>query len=99
MSTAKDVSSASTPPEYAPTQNWRFEFGDYAQTRCFLDEMAVLSKRLGFYPDMSFGKTYVNVTIDEVGRAVLGENMTGFITEMEAFAVTGKATANLAGER
>lgn len=41
----------------------RFEFADYAQTREFLDKLAELSEETGLHPDLSFGKTYANVTI------------------------------------
>lgn len=41
----------------------RFAFSDYAGTRDFLDRLAALSKETGRYPDISFGKTYANVTI------------------------------------
>ena len=41
----------------------RFAFIDYAGTRDFLDRLAALSKETGCYPDISFGKTYANVTI------------------------------------
>ena len=41
----------------------RFAFNDYAGTRDFLDQLGALSKETGYYPDISFGKTYANVTI------------------------------------
>ena len=41
----------------------RFEFAAYAETRAFLDRLAGLSKETGLYPDLSFGRTYVNVTV------------------------------------
>lgn len=41
----------------------RFAFNDYASTRDFLDRLAALSQELGRYPDISFGKTYANVTL------------------------------------
>ena len=41
----------------------RFEFGNYDALREFLDAAADLSEREGFYPDMGFGRDYVNVTI------------------------------------
>ncbi len=41
----------------------RFSFNDYAGTRDFLDRLAALSEETGCYPDISFGKTYANVTI------------------------------------
>lgn len=49
----------------------RFEFADYEQTRAFLDRAADLSKSTEIYPDMGFGRTYVNMTLylDEAGNA------------------------------
>lgn len=41
----------------------RFEFDDYHSTREFLDRAAELSKRTQVYPDVSFGRTYVNMTL------------------------------------
>lgn len=51
----------------------RFEFATYSDTRAFLDELTTLSAETGLYPDLNFGKTYVNVTIagpdDALGKA------------------------------
>ncbi len=41
----------------------RFEFASYDELRDFLDAAADLSEREDFYPDMGFGRNYVNVTI------------------------------------
>lgn len=41
----------------------RYEFGGYTSLRDFLDEAAELSESESFYPDMGFGRDYVNVTI------------------------------------
>lgn len=41
----------------------RYEFGEYSELRDFLDAAAELSEKDGLYPDMGFGKDYVNVTI------------------------------------
>lgn len=41
----------------------RFEFGDYRCTREFLNKAAQLSERTQVYPDVSFGRTYVNLTL------------------------------------
>ena len=41
----------------------RFEFADYDATRAFLDRAAELSKATQVYPDVSFGRTYVNMTL------------------------------------
>jgi pterin-4a-carbinolamine dehydratase len=41
----------------------RYQFPDYPTLRDFLDRAAALSEREGFYPDMGFGRDYVNITI------------------------------------
>ena len=41
----------------------RYEFQDYNTLRDFLDKAAEISEKEGLYPDMGFGKTYVNITI------------------------------------
>ena len=46
-----------------PRLEKRYEFTDYASLRDFLDRAAVLSEREGLYPDMGFGRDYVNMTI------------------------------------
>lgn len=60
-----------TAVERPPSLYRRFEFPAYAETRAFLDRLAALSKDTGLYPDLSFSRTYVNVTVhgsdDEVG--------------------------------
>ncbi len=47
----------------------RYEFESYQELRDFLDQAAELSESKGLYPDMGFGKDYVNMTIhaDEDG--------------------------------
>lgn len=41
----------------------RYEFGGYSALRDYLDQAAELSERESLYPDMGFGRDYVNVTI------------------------------------
>lgn len=41
----------------------RYIFPDYDTLRAFLDEAAELSEKIGYYPDMGFGKDYVNITV------------------------------------
>ena len=41
----------------------RFEFENYDKTRTFLDDLGEHSEHIGRFPDISFGKTYVNITI------------------------------------
>jgi 4a-hydroxytetrahydrobiopterin dehydratase len=53
----------------------RYEFPDYYSLRNFLDRAAEVSEREGLFPDMGFGRDYVNVTIhtdensDELGES------------------------------
>ncbi len=55
----------------------RIEFSDYQQTRDFLERVAELSESEGYYPDMSFGRTHVSITlrseddVDEVNEDML----------------------------
>jgi len=41
----------------------RYDFQDYESLRVFLDRAAEVSEQEGLYPDMGFGRDYVNVTI------------------------------------
>ena len=41
----------------------RVEFPDYDATRTFLEEAAEISSQEEIYPDISFGRTYVNLTL------------------------------------
>ena len=41
----------------------RFEFESYTKTRDFLDRLGELSESRKIFPDISFGKNYVNITL------------------------------------
>jgi len=41
----------------------RFEFESYDKTRDFLDALGDFSEKINRFPDISFGKTYANITI------------------------------------
>ena len=70
----------------------RVEFSDYERTREFLDLTAALFEREGYYPNMSFGRTYVNITLnpvddgDEVNEATW--RIARLIDELESQAVS-----------
>jgi pterin-4a-carbinolamine dehydratase len=53
----------------------RLEFSDYETTRLFLERSELLSKETGIYPNLSFGRTYVNLTLfaDEAGGEITPE--------------------------
>jgi 4a-hydroxytetrahydrobiopterin dehydratase len=46
----------------------RIEFADYDSTRLFLERLNTLSEQEGRFPDISFGRTYVNLTLRAEGE-------------------------------
>jgi len=50
-----------------PALTRRFSFASYSATRDFLDALAEWSEGNNHYPDLSFGTTYVNVTLALAG--------------------------------
>ena len=65
----------------------RFEFESYNSTRDFLDKLGDHSEAIQRFPDISFGKTYVNITLrpesDETD-AVLTDADRSFAVEIDA---------------
>ena len=63
----------------------RYEFPDYQSLRDFLDRAADVSEREGLYPDMGFGRDYVNVTIHcDEGSGSLDETHRRLAEEFDA---------------
>ena len=62
----------------------RFEFAAYPEVRAFLDRLAVLSKETGLYPDLSFSRTYVNVTVYGSGGAAVDAEARAFAARVES---------------
>ena len=61
----------------------RLEFEDYEATRVFLERLNHLSERLDKFADVSFGRTYVNLTVrPEEGQSV-GESEHSFIAAID----------------
>ena len=57
-----------------PTLFRRFTFGNYTDTRSFLDALAELSEETGVHPqNINFGTTYVNITLEAEDRKELTE--------------------------
>jgi len=87
------------PDDNNPIPNWqrqdlppmlsrRFEFETYAETRRFLDGVAKVSEEAKHYPNLSFGKTYVSVTIDADGKKI-GPDIVALAQKIDAVAVGG----------
>ena len=65
----------------------RYEFQDYRTLRDFLDRAAELSEREGLYPDMGFGRDYVNITIHvNDGDDTLRDEQRQFAKDLDALA-------------
>jgi pterin-4a-carbinolamine dehydratase len=63
----------------------RLEFEDYEETRAFLERAAGLSEETGIYPNLSFGRTYANLTLfadDSSGQ--LTPELIGFAERLDA---------------
>jgi pterin-4a-carbinolamine dehydratase len=65
----------------------RYDFKDYSTLRDFLDRAAELSEKEDLYPDMSFGRDYVNITIQvDEDQEQLGEKQRKFAEQLEILA-------------
>ena len=65
----------------------RYEFETYDATRDFLDRLGDHSEATQRFPDISFGRTYVNITIrpeDDAPDASLSEADRALATEIDA---------------
>ena len=52
----------------------RVEFSEYDATRVFLERLNTLSEQQSRFPDISFGRTYVNITLrSEAEDGAIGE--------------------------
>ena len=64
----------------------RFEFSSYEMTRDFLDRLGDLCENRERFPDISFGKNYVNLTLkpdSEDKDAQLTEAENNFASEID----------------
>ncbi len=64
----------------------RFEFVTYELTRDFLDKLGELCEKRQRFPDISFGKTYVNLTMQpnsDEKDPVLSEGDKAFALEID----------------
>ncbi|MEB3177310.1 MAG: 4a-hydroxytetrahydrobiopterin dehydratase [Synechococcus sp.] len=65
----------------------RIEFADYEATRLFLERLEQLSQEQSRYPDISFGRTYVNLTLTPQGDGAelpLGESEHAMAAQIDA---------------
>ncbi len=64
----------------------RINFSDYEQTREFLEKAAELAEREGYFPDMSFSRTHVSITLhaQEEGGEEVSEDILRYARQMDA---------------
>ena len=63
----------------------RIEFADYESTRLFLERLNALSERTARFPDISFGRTYVNLTVRvESDDTPIGDDDHAFAASIDA---------------
>lgn len=67
----------------------RVEFDDYETLRDFLDGVAALSEETGLHPNISFGRTYANLTLFAEDREqAIGEQLRSFARRIDALLET-----------
>jgi 4a-hydroxytetrahydrobiopterin dehydratase len=74
----KDNVECWTTKDHPPGLFRRFEFENYSKLRTFLDRLADLSKEKEYYPDISFGVTYANITVYASDAAALSDEDKAF---------------------
>jgi pterin-4a-carbinolamine dehydratase len=77
------------PVSSPPSLFCRYEFASYAQMREFLDGLTLLSEETRLFPDLGFGKTYVNVTIHGIDGQMPGPAEVAFAARAACLAVAG----------
>ncbi len=62
----------------------RIELDDYESTRSFLERLNALAESEGRFPDISFGRTYVNLTLRPDDEQPVGEVDQAFAAAIDA---------------
>lgn len=79
-------------PDRAERLERRIEFGDYGATRAFLEELNDLCEERGRYPDISFGRTYVNLTLrPEAEQELIGPDDQALAAAIDALSAAAPA--------
>lgn len=74
----KDTGQLWVCKDHPPSLFRRFQFDNYSNLRVFLDRLADLSKETEYYPDISFGSDYANVTVYASNDKELSEEEKAF---------------------
>lgn len=68
-----------------PVMTKKFTFESYEQTRSFVNDLADLSEKTGYYPNLTFSQTQATVTI-YTDEEELGENEFEFANQTDKIA-------------
>jgi len=69
--------------DHPPSLFRRLQFDGYSNLRIFLDRLAELSKETKYYPDISFGTDYANITVYASNEKVLSEDDKAFAQRVD----------------
>ena len=69
--------------DHPPSLSRRLQFDSYNNLRIFLDRLADLSKETDYYPDISFGLKYANITVYASNDKVLSEEDKAFAQRVD----------------
>ena len=83
--TATQPSSAWNIQQRPAAMTRRYEFASYAKTRVFLDQLAALSERTGYHPNLNFARNHVSVSINAEADT-LGDMEYAFAAEADVLA-------------
>ena len=69
--------------DHPPSLFRRLQFDSYNNLRIFLDRLADLSKETKYYPDISCGSDYANITVYASDEKVLSEDDKAFAQRVD----------------
>ncbi len=79
----KDTEQLWVCKDHPPSLFRRLQFDSYNNLRIFLDRLADLSKETEYYPDISFGSDYANITVYASNDKVLSEEDKAFAQRVD----------------
>lgn len=85
MATEQEITAGWQVQQRPALMTRRLEFASYKETRAFLDQLTALSERTGYFPDLNFGKTHINITIAAYETA-LNEVQIAYAAQVNALA-------------
>lgn len=79
----KDTEQLWVRKDHPPSLFRRLQFDSYSNLRVFLDRLADLSKETEYYPDISFGPDYANITVHASNEKALSDKDQAFAQRVD----------------